>query len=452
MIAPARRAAFAALLEVGGGRRDLGDALADARGGLADPRDVALCHELTIGALRWQGRLDHALSQLASVALAKLDLEVLQALRLGAYQLLYLTRVPAAAAVNDAVALVRQARKSSAAGLVNAVLRRLARGEGRDLPPRPLAALDHAFDAWVTHLAVVHAHPAWLVARWLRRAPLEVVERWLAFDNETPPIVVRVNPLAGLSRQALADRLAAEGVDTTPSRFAPWGLVVRGGAVASSAVLAAGDGLIQDEGSQLVGHLAAVVPGERVLDVCGAPGGKALMYAAESRTGLVVAADVRPARVALLAATLGRGGATRARVVHLDASAPLPVQPAFDVVTVDAPCSGLGTLRRDPDIKWRRTAEDLPRFAARQVDLVQRAAAALRPGGRLVYSTCSTEPEENDQVVERVLAAAPSLRRVAPSPSAQAILAPCLDAGGTFRTDRARDALDGYYGVILERH
>jgi 16S rRNA (cytosine967-C5)-methyltransferase len=448
VIAPARRAALDALRELATGRRDLGEVLESARRPLADPRDVALFHELVVGTVRWQSRLDAAIAQLSRVRLDDLDRDVLLALRLGAYQLLFLTRVPASAAVHDAVALVRAARKSSATGLVNAVLRRLSRGEGRDLPPRPVASVAAQPEAWVAHLAAVHAHPPWLVARWLDREPLEVVEAWLAYDNTTPDLTLRVNPLAAASREAGAHALAAGGVETVPSPRTAWGLRVVRGPAATAAAMADGTCLIQDEGSQLAGALAAVSAGARVLDVCAAPGGKALMYSAAAGDGLVVAADARASRVALLAETLRRGGAVRTRVVHLDPDAPLPFRPGFDVVVVDAPCSGLGTLRRDPDIKWRRTPGDLPRFAARQLDLVRRGAEMVAPGGRLVYMTCSTEPEENEEVVARARAALPLFRPVTDLPRE---VTPYVGADGCFRTEPGRHGLDGYFGVVLER-
>ncbi|MGD9902310.1 MAG: RsmB/NOP family class I SAM-dependent RNA methyltransferase [Vicinamibacterales bacterium] len=450
MIAPARLAAFDALLAVSRGARDLGDALDGARASLADPRDVALCHQVTVGTVRWRGRLDFALARLSKQPLERLDLEVLTALRMGAYQLFHLSRVPAAAVVHDAVALVRRARKTSAAGLVNAVLRRLAGGAGRDLPPRPDRPPDAAMAPWVEHLAVLHAHPAWLVERWLARRPLADVEAWLAFNNAPPAVAMRVNPLMAETPAAVIGELAADGVVATASPVVPWGVRVEHGPAATSRVIAAGTAVIQDEGSQLAGRLAPVRPGDLVLDVCAAPGGKALQYAAAAGAGgRVVACDVRPARLRLLAATLARGGAAGAAVVALDPEAPLPFAGRFDVVVVDAPCSGLGTLRRDPDIKWRRQAADLPRFAARQRDLLGRAAACVRPGGHLVYTTCSTEPEENERVVSDVVATLSGFTLA--RPSGDAAIARCLDADGSFRTDPVRDGLEGYFGALLVR-
>ena len=437
-------------MEIARGRADLDDALERARQGLTDPRDVALLREVVTGTLRWQARLDWQLVPLCRVPLAKLDLEVLVALRMAAYQLEYLDRIPASAVVNDTVALVRSAKKSSAAGLVNAVLRRLADGERCAVPK---AGADAPLPDVAAALAVSTAHPVWLIERWLARETRATVEAWLAFDNLPPPMTLRVNPLAGVTREAVAARLAADGVETRPCAAAPLGLVVAAGAVVSHAALAEGACGIQDEGSQLAALVAPVPPGARVLDLCAAPGGKTLAYAwAAGPNGRVVACDIRPRRLDVLRATLVRGHARQAEVVAIDEHAALPFAPVFDVVAVDAPCSGLGTLRRDPDIKWRRTAEDLARFQARQIDLLTRAAAVVAPGGVLVYTTCSTEPEENIDVVRSLLARAPdfTLQRADAGPAGQ-ILAPFVEADGCLRTHPVRHGLEGYFGAVLLR-
>jgi len=449
VIAPARRTAFAALLDVTRGRLDLDEALSRARTSLVDTRDLALMRDLVTGTLRWQSRLDAIVAPLLRTPLDTLDREVLVVLRLGTYQLEYLDRVPAAAVVDDAVSLVRAARKSSAAGLVNAVLRRIARGE-RPAWPAPLPGTATAELA--AALAVTSAHPRWLVERWLAREPRHVVERWLAFNNTTAPLTVRANPLRGMTRDTLAARLAADGLTATVGA-APLALIVTGPGAATHHTVARGEATIQDDGSQLAALVAPVSAGQRVLDVCAAPGGKTLAYAtAAGETGQVVACDVRARRVEALSATVARAGATAVRVVAIDDTAPLPFAPVFDVVAVDAPCSGLGTLRRDPDIKWRRTADDLSRYQARQRDLLERAAAVVAPGGCVVYTTCSTEPEENELVVDAFLASHPGFERlpVTAGPSAAA-LAPFVGADGYFRLHPAHHGHEGYFGAVLGR-
>lgn len=450
MSAPARRAAFQALVAITRGELDMDAALERARAPLGDPRDVALLRELVTGTLRWQGRLDWTLASFVSIPWPRLDDAVAVSLRLGAYQLEYLDRVPARAVVDDAVSLVKAARVSSAAGLVNAVLRRFARGERRPLPtPRPEAPRDEHADA----LAVATAHPAWLVRRWLAREAAAEVDAWLAFDNVPAPTTLRVNPLGGLTRAAVVQRLADDGVVAEPTTHAPLGLVVRDGQVVTAAALRDGFCHIQDEGSQVAALVAPVHEGDRVLDLCAAPGGKTLAYAAAAGThGTVVASDVRPARLAVLSATVQRGRATRASVVAVPTEGPLPFAPVFDVVAVDAPCSGLGTLRRDPDIKWRRRQDDLGRLHTAQVQLLRRAAALVVPGGTLVYTTCSLEPEETADVVAEVRDTVPGLALRDPAAGhGRGWLQTFVEADGYLRLRPGRHGLEGYFGALLTR-
>lgn len=449
MIAPARRAAFAALVAIARGRTDLDSALDRARDAVDDARDIALVREIVTGTLRWQARLDWELAPLSRIPWQKLDLEVQVALRMAAHQLT-LDRLPASAVVHDAVALVRQARKSSASGLVNAVLRRVAAGERR---PPPETGAEAPLAARAAALAVRESHPAWLVERWLRRERQADVDVWLAFDNAAAPVTLRANPLRGVTRDEVAIALADDGVHTAPCRFAPLGLVVTDGAALHAAAVLDGRCHVQDEGSQLAALVAPVRPGHRVLDLCAAPGGKTLAYAAAvGAGGGVVACDVRLRRVAMLRETLDRGGAARTPVVTVDPDAPLPFAPAFDLVAVDAPCSGLGTLRRDPDIKWRRTPDDLAWFRDRQIDLLTRAADAVGPGGTLVYTTCSTEPEENAEVIAGLLARRPEFARrpVTEGPSGL-WLRPFVSPEGDFVTHPVRQGLEGYFGAVLRR-
>jgi 16S rRNA (cytosine967-C5)-methyltransferase len=444
MAAPARAAAYLALRHID--RAELGETLARTRDTLDDRRDRALATDLVIGTLRWRAALDYQLARFSGRGLERLDPEVLDALRLGAYQLLYHERVPASAAVNDSVALVKAARKKSAAPFVNAVLRRLSRErDALTWPPR--ASL-------LEHLAVVHSHPSWLVGRWVARYGAEVAAEWLRFNNQTPALTIAGNRLAG-SRADLASALATEGVRTSPTRVAPHGLYVVDGRPLTSLAFSSGKFVVQDEASQLIPELVAARRDERVLDACAAPGGKTVALAAQlGSSGVVVGTDVRARRMKVLAGTMERCRVGNARLVQIAAAADFPfVDAAFDRVLVDAPCSGLGTLRRDPDIKWKRTPEDLPTLARMQVDLLHRAARMVRAGGRLVYSTCSSEPEENEHVVAAFLARAPEFTTV---PLRSLLEVPDairnLDTPeGFLRTDPRRDGLEAFFGAVLQK-
>lgn len=444
MIAAARQAAYEVIRAVNGGRADLPAALARVRPRLDDERDRALAGEIATGTLRWQGAFDLVIAAFAGRPIAKLDAEVLDVLRMTIFQLLHLDRIPASAAVNDAVNLVSKSGKRSASGLVNAVLRRVSRDRGAlPLPPRPDDAADRA--AAVAYLSGALSHPEWLAGRWLDRYGFAAAEAWALFDNAPAALTLRANTLRG-TRDALAARLAEAGVTTEPTRFAPDGLVVTDGNPLLTPLVRDGLFIVQDESSQLVAVATGVQPGDTVLDACASPGGKTTaMAAAMADRGLIVATDVRGRRVDLLARTVGGAGAACVRVVQADAAAVLPFAARFDVVLLDAPCSGLGTLRRDPEIRWRRGAGTLPALADAQLGMLHRTADVLRAGGRLLYSTCSSEPEENEEVIGRFLEARPDFR-IQPIGGA---LARFATPEGYFRTLPFRDQLEAFFAAML---
>jgi 16S rRNA (cytosine967-C5)-methyltransferase len=447
-ISPARIAAFHALRAVTEQRADLPAALARARGHLSDERDRALAAEIVTGALRWQRKLDHLIEHFAQRPLEKIDPDVRCILRLSLYQLLHLDRVPASAVVDEAVKLTQHARRGSAAGFVNAVLRSTLRQRHRlPLPPRPDTGADRS--AVLAYLGITYSHPDWLVSRWFDRLGFDAAEQWVRFNNDTPRLTIRANTLRA-TREAVAASLAGAGVDTEPARHAPDGLTVTAGNPLRLAQN--GSFFVQDEASQLVSVVAGAQPGERVLDLCASPGGKTVAMAADMNDrGLVVACDVREKRVRLLHDTVRSSGAGCIRLTRVSTSGPLPFRPVFDRVLVDAPCSGLGTIRRDPDIRWRRHEADLAVLAADQRALLQRAASVVRPGGRLIYATCSSEPEENEMVVDAFLSGHPAFTSVDLRTEVPQRLRHLIDDRGRLHTLPSAHALEAFFAAVVVR-
>jgi 16S rRNA (cytosine967-C5)-methyltransferase len=269
------------------------------------------------------------------------------------------------------------------------------------------------------------------MARWGRQA----TEAWTIFNNTPAALTIRANTLK-VTPDALASELRAAGVVTEPCAHARTGLVVLHGNPLATPLAHTGAFFVQDEASQLVAQFADPQPGDRVLDACAAPGGKTTAMAASmGDQGLVVACDVRDRRARLLQRTVRESGARIVRIALLDASRALPFNALFDRVLIDAPCSGLGTVRRDPDIKWRRTPADLPALADRQLQILRSCAEAVRPGGRLIYSTCSSEPEENEDVINSFLLQTSEFR----------------PEGEALQTLPFRDGLEAFYARRLIR-
>ena len=454
MIAPARVAAYKILSAVSSGRADLPTAIAAARADLAGAginieRDRALASDIATGVQRMRAALDHLITAFSKRNIDRLDPEIVEILRLSTYQLLYHSRVPASAVVDDAVDLARRAGKGSAAGFVNAVLRTISRQRASlPLPPRPANGADRA--AALDYFSITLSHPRWLASRWYDRIGFDATEAWLVFNNAPAPLTLRANSLR-LSREDLVQRLAAEAVVVRPARFAPDGFLVEEGQPLAGAGFDKGWFVVQDEASQLVALLAGTHPGPRVLDACASPGGKTTAIAAAMNDGgLLVACDVRSRRVELLRRTVAASGASRVRIVQADLVTPLPFGDLFDCVLVDAPCSGLGTLRRDPDIRWRRRESDLAPLAAAQLVMLRHAAEAVAPGGRLVYATCSSEPEENEAVAARFLEEAPQFAAV-DACTASDLPGSVVDERGHLRTLPHVHGLEAFFGAVFQR-
>jgi 16S rRNA (cytosine967-C5)-methyltransferase len=441
-VSPARRAAFDILKQVEEQHAYASVRVAALPESDLSREDRALAQEIILGVLRWQRALDYFIERYSERSIARLDLGVLIALRVGLYQLRYLSRVPQSAAVNESVNLVKRARVTSAARLVNAVLRKAARQSEEPAGQSISDPLERA--------SVELSHPKWMLERW--KTTLGQHEtRELALANNTPPrTAFRVNTLRISVKQLLSD-LEQEGVKTRESRIAQDAFVVESGQM-SALVSAAQRGLIylQDEASQLVSLLLGPRSGQRVLDLCAAPGSKTTHIASlADDKAWILACDRHHHRLTTLLTTCARLGVQSIEAIALDAAGALPLVlngHEFDRVLVDAPCSGTGTLRGNPEIKWRLSIHDLVRLSELQLRLLEQGASAVATGGRIVYSTCSIEPEENEEVVSRFLERVTTFKVIEPN-------APhgLITGDGYLRTFPHRDGTDGFFAAVLER-
>lgn len=406
--------------------------------------DRALATLLVYGTLTWQGLLDHILAPFTRRPLANLDPHVRILLRLGLFQICKLDRVPDFAAVNTSVELCK-ARDRRSAGFVNAVLRRAA-AQWRQV------RLPSATERPAEHLAVRLSHPLWLVERWLEAFGPAATEALLEVNNQVAPTVARVNRQR-TDRDALLRRWRTASVEARPTRYAEAGIELAGDAGAQRLPgFVEGDFALQGEASQLVAALVGAVAGERVLDLCAAPGGKTCALAESmANRGSLVAVDLAATGIERIAAEARRLGLTIIEPIVADGTQWSPgVGGAFDRVLVDAPCSGFGTLRQHPEIRWRRCPADVTRNAALQRRLLQHAATLVRPGGTLVYATCTLAPEENDEVVA-ALCAGGGFRLEPAAPHLGPRGGEVTDAAGHLRTLPHRHGMDGFFAARLLR-
>ncbi|MCE2899627.1 MAG: 16S rRNA (cytosine(967)-C(5))-methyltransferase RsmB [Gemmatimonas sp.] len=399
-----------------------------------DARDRRWVQELVWGMLRSRSRLDALLAHRVRGGLAKLDADVADLLRIGAYQLLHMDSVPPYAAIGQTVELTKRRHGIGASKLVNAVLRRVDRERATIEPPVPSDALDA--------LAQRHSHPRWVSARWAERWGLAETERLLATNNEAAPIVVRPY---GVVREQLEAMLEAAGVHTTEVPLVP-DSVQLGPGVALTELGAFKQGLlyVQDPAATLVAQYAHVPAGGTVADLCAAPGSKALELS--RRASLVIAADRHRARVARMVNGLTRLDADRVLPMVADAGAPA-IAPV-DAVLVDVPCTGTGTFRRHPDARWRLRVSDFAVLGARQKQILRAAATVVKPGGLLIYSTCSLESEENDDQIDAFLAAHPDFTLEPPEPG---VVPDTVLDGGRLRVLPQRHGTDGAFAARMRR-
>jgi 16S rRNA (cytosine967-C5)-methyltransferase len=420
--------------------------------------DAGLATELTLGVLRWQRLLDFVTDRYLKRPATTADVEVRIALRLGVYQLLFLDRVPARAAVHESVELVKRARKRSAATLVNAILRKVTKEPlSGNSPADAVAPFIPAGLTLAERLGIQHSHPTWIVERWLRIYGEERSRSLLQANNRVPVLSGYLFDLQRSEDATLS--LQRAGCRIQPGRLLRDAWVLEGGNPAASEAVRQSWVAIQDEASQAVAGLVAADPGNSVLDLCAAPGGKTMLLArAAGAQGHVLAADLHEHRVRAMRERFELAGVRNVEAIVLDGEQTLPFERPFDRILVDVPCSGTGTLARHPEIRWKLHVADLHDLHGRQARLLLNALPRLAPHGRLVYSTCSLEPEENEFVVREVLAALGDTFQISDSRVAiesflqesvriQSVVCP----DGFFRTFPPEQGTDGFFAAVIER-
>jgi len=450
-ISLARAAAFDILLRVERESSYASELLHAATYNRLSAADHALATELVMGVLRWRSRLDDEISRASSQKLSRLDLEILIALRLALYQFRFLDRIPPRAALHESVELVKRARKRSAAPFVNAVLRKLqesATAYGSP-PSTPLWSPVPSVVCSSEAVAETWAHPLWLVERWTREYGLTSAQQICQHNQSTPTTTLR------LRSPNAEEELASEGIQLLPGALLSSARRVQSGDITKTPAFRERQVVIQDEASQLVASL--VGRGANILDCCASPGGKTLAIADQNPHSKITAVELHPHRARLLQKLLNADPHTL--VVAADARH-LPISHPFDRILADVPCSGTGTLSRNPEIKWRLTPEDLAELHARQLAILLSALTHLQPGGRLIYSTCSLEKEENEDVIDQALANDKSLQvrdcreELERLKSAAELTWPdpaSLTRGPYLRTIPGAHPCDGFFAAILQR-
>jgi 16S rRNA (cytosine967-C5)-methyltransferase len=448
-ISPARAAAFDILLRVERDTAYASELLHSVAFADLSKQDHALTTELVMGVLRWRSRLDAEIAKYSSQPIAKLDLEILIAIRLALYQFRWLDRIPARAALHESVELVKRARKRSAASFVNAVLRSLAA-----IPtPAPEAVKPDSLEI----LASEFAHPQWLVERWAETYGLDATQQICSYDQSVPVTSIR------LRTSTAESNLREEGIALGAGKILKLARLVESGDITKTRAFRAGEIAIQDEASQLVAALVSPEPlnrNARILDCCAAPGGKTLAIADRNPDASITAVEIHPHRARLLQKLIHAAQPhSRIQVIAADATN-LPISSPFNCVLADVPCSGTGTLARNPEIKWRITPTDLIELQERQIKILRSALQRLAPNGRLVYSTCSLEKEENEDVVERALTQNSSVRLLDCSAELDRLQAAnelawknssSLTRGPFLRTIPGVHLCDGFFAAIFKK-
>jgi len=443
----ARQAAFDVLGRVFGGKAYADIILQKELPGLA-PEDRPLATEMVYGILRWQIRIDFVINQFSSIKTKKLEHRVLDSLRIGAYQLLFLSGVPSSAAVNESVNLIKSygAKK---AGFVNAVLRRIDRErEGIVFPDRN--------NEPQRHISVVYSHPDWMVRRWTARYGLDAAASLCNANQSRPGKTIRANTTI-ISRDNLIKDLEEAGFKLRKTVFSPDGIEVMEAPASKPLTPADPRFYIQDEASQLIARLVCPEPFDTILDACAAPGGKSThMASLMENSGTILAMDKYPGRLKSLMDAAERCDARIIKALAADATRPLPFKEfasgkGFDAILLDAPCSGLGVLGRSPDIKLKRKEADIAALSITQKALINNLSSYVRKGGRMVYSVCTLEPEETDDVINAFLKAHPDFSLENAAASLPLACKPLVDEYGFLRTMPHLHNMSGFFAARIKR-
>ena len=449
-VSPSRAAAFDILLRVERENSYASELLHSAAYDKLSRPDHALTTELVMGVLRWRSALDDEIAGAAAQPLKKLDLEVLIALRVAVYQFRFLDRIPHRAALNESVELVKRARKRSAAPFANAVLRKLSLGQPLCSSLPPVVNPSHPEE-----MAKAWAHPKWLIERWTNDYGELATEKICRYNQSAPTTTIRLRDLTSESE------LATEGISLAPGEFLSSARRLESGDITRAKAFRDRRVVIQDEASQLVAALIGRVQEKEasILDCCAAPGGKTLAISDNNPSAAITAVEIHPHRARLMQKLVGANESPRIKIVAADATN-LPVSARFDTILADVPCSGTGTLARNPEIKWRLRLQDLSQLHDRQVAILRCALAHLAPGGRLVYATCSLEREENENVIEQVLAENASVRladcrkeldRLKATRDLIGATPEPLTRGPYLRTIPGVHPTDGFFAAIIEK-
>ena len=408
--------------------------------------DRSFLTELTYGIIRWRGKLDWVIRHFSKIPLERIELETFNILRLGLYQILFLSRTPSSAAVNESVELAKRIRGKGGAGFVNAVLRSSIRQ--KDEIRYPDIAGDPA-----RHLSVVQSHPLWLVQRWVKEVGVEEAVNICTFNNQISSLTLRVNTLK-TNRGNLMEKLGQEELKSLPTTYSEEGIVIQDPPPTSELpFLKEGLYILQDEASQLVTSILDPKPGERILDACAAPGGKTTHMAQKMKNqGEIYALDLNKGKLDLIEEMCQRLGVRIVKTINGDAAKPLPILQGlkFDRILADVPCSGFGTLRRNPDLRWKRGEKDIKRLSELQSSILRNLSIYVKEGGILVYSTCTVFHEENEDVVETLLKGYPEFQLDWMDKVLSGKYHPFV-RNGYFKTFPPRNEMDGFFVARLRK-